>query len=60
MAEGDELAQHAAPLRLGEIGADAEGGQLLVAELRHLLGRLAAQHVDQVAAPKWRGPLPCC
>jgi hypothetical protein len=32
-----------------DVGADAEGGQPLVAVLRHLVGELAAQHVDQVA-----------
>ena len=49
MAERDELAQHAAPARLVEVGADAERRQALVAVLGDLVGDLAAQHVDQVA-----------
>ena len=49
VAERDQLAQDGAPLRLARSRADAEGAEPLVAVLRHLVGRLAAQHVDQVA-----------
>ena len=48
-AERDELAEHAAPGRLVEIGADAEhrrAGRAPTAATRSR--RLAAQHVDQV------------
>ena len=48
VAERDQLAQHAAPLHLAQVGADAERAQSLVVKLRDLLGNLAAQHVDQV------------
>ena len=48
MAHRDQLADHGAPLLFVEIGADAEHGQLVVAELRDLLGHAADQHVDQV------------
>ena len=49
---GDDLAHDAAPLRFVHVGANAEGRQLVVAELRHLRGRPATQHVDQVRRAK--------
>ena len=49
VAQRDELAQHAAPLGFTHLRADPEGGELLVAALLHLVGDLAAQHVDEVA-----------
>src|SRR6218665_184369 len=49
MAQRDQLAQHGAPLLLAQVGADGPGGERVVAVLRHLLGLLAAQHVDQMA-----------
>ena len=48
-AAGQQLAGDAAPGGFVEIGADAEGRQLVVAELGDLVGGLAAQDVDQVA-----------
>ena len=45
---GDELAIDAAPLRLRQVLADAEGTQLLVVELLDLGCGLAQQHVDQM------------
>ena len=47
-AEGDELANHAAPVRDGSIGADAEHRQLVVAMPQHAFGLLPAQHGDGV------------
>ena len=44
----DELAEDVPPALGVELPADAEGRQPLVAEAAHLLGRLAAQQVDQV------------
>ena len=44
-----QLAIDAAPLRLRQFLADAEGAELLVAELFDLCGFLAEQHVDQVS-----------
>ena len=49
LALGNQLTQHGAPMRFVQIGAAAEGRQAGVAVLRHLVGHLAAQHVDQVA-----------
>jgi hypothetical protein len=48
-AGGEQLAEHRTPRRLVEVGAGAEGRQLAMVELLDLLGRLAAQDVDQVA-----------
>ncbi len=45
----DQLAEHRAPLAAVEIGADAEGGQAVMAELVDPFGPGAAQDVDQVA-----------
>ncbi len=47
-AQRDELAQHGAPLRLAQVGADAKGGHVLVPTLQHLLRALAHQHVDDL------------
>ena len=49
MAERDQLPQHGAPLLFRQVGADRPGAQRLVAILRHLVGQLAAQHIDQMA-----------
>ena len=51
---GDQLAQQRTPLRLGQISADAEGGEFVVPVLRHLLGDLAAQDVHDVAGAEGR------
>src|SRR5258708_33564023 len=48
MAERDELPEHCAPLSFVPIGADAESGKSVVAELRDAPGRPAEQHVDHV------------
>ena len=48
-AGGEQLAEDRAPAHVVEIGADAEGRQAVVAELLDLVGRLAAQDVDQVS-----------
>jgi len=55
---GHQLPQQQAPLGLRQFLADAEGRQPLVAELRDLLGGLAAQHVDDVRGAK-PNPLAC-
>jgi len=52
MAQCDELAQHHAPLSFAEVRADPERAQAGVVVLRDLLGRLAAQHIDQVSRPE--------
>ena len=51
-ADGNQLAEHAAPLLLAQVGTDAECGQLVVAELGDLLGGLAAQDVHDLAGAK--------
>ena len=43
-----QLPRHATPGQLGKVLADAEGGQLVVRELRDLVGDLAAQDIDQM------------
>ena len=48
MAHRHQLADRGAPLLLVELGADAEHGELVVAELRDALGQAADQHVDQM------------
>jgi hypothetical protein len=58
-AGGQQLAQHAAQLRLGVLLAHAEGGELVVPELLHLLGVLAAQMSMMWPAPKV-SPLAAC
>ena len=47
-AQRDELADQPAPVRRRVIGADAEGRQPVVAVPQHAVGRLAAQHRDDV------------
>src|SRR5437899_9822558 len=48
MAERDELPEHRAPLSFVALGADAESGKPVVAELRDALGIPAEQYVDHV------------
>ncbi len=48
MALRDELAEHRLPFVLGEIGADPEGLQAVMAELLHPVVHLAEQHVDEM------------
>ena len=52
MTHGDQLADHGAPLLFVQIVADAEHGQLVMSELRDLLGHAADQHVDQMHGAK--------
>ena len=47
-AADDQLAQQRPPLPVVRVGADAEGGEIVVAVLKNFRGRLAAQHVDDV------------
>src|SRR5690606_4126748 len=47
-AQRDQLPQHGAPFGLGEVGADAEGAQRVVAVAVHALVGLAAQDRDDV------------
>src|SRR5258706_854960 len=47
-AERDQLPEYRAPLLVGQICADVEGLELIVAEALHALSRIAAQHVDQM------------
>ena len=44
----DQLAEHAAPLALVEVGADRPGAQAVMAELQYALGADAPQDVDDV------------
>ena len=51
-AGGSQLAEYAFPGMVVEVGADAEGRQLVVVPLFDLVGRLATQDVGQVADAK--------
>src|SRR5690606_29493643 len=48
VAEGDELAEDAAPRGLVEVGADAEDREVVVLPLLHPVGGAAEKHVDEV------------
>ena len=56
-ALGQQLAHDAAPLRLGQLRADAEHGQRVVPVLGHLGGAAAEQDVDHLAGPEPLAPL---
>ena len=53
----DELADEALPVVAAELGADAEGAELVVTVPQHLLALRAAQHVDDVATMPNRWPV---
>jgi hypothetical protein len=55
---GEQLADHAAPFCLAQVGADAEGLQLVVGVLRHPVGLAAEQDVDGLARAEALVPLP--
>src|SRR5690606_9372159 len=49
---GQQLPDDGAPAVHVELGADAVGAELIVAELAHALVIFAEQHINQVARPK--------
>ena len=51
-AECDALAHDGAPFAFAPLAADAEGAEPVVAALGGLVGRFAAQHVDDVHRTK--------
>ena len=55
---GHELADHPAPLGLGQVGADAEHRQRVVVELLDLRRALAEQDVDDLPGAELLPPLP--